>query len=83
MSNDGYYVSPKNAKIMAIVARGWVLVERGKRDEWEELSEEEQKRMEEWNKEFKTYKLPASGEFIDKVEAFANFAETSGGFRIY
>lgn len=83
MSNDGYHVQKKDALLMAAVANGWVLVESGKRIEWEELSEEERKRMEEWNKEFKTYKLPASKELIENVAAFSNFAETSGGFRIY
>lgn len=82
MSNDGYYVSQKNAKLMAAVARGWSVVERGKRSEWEALSEEDQKRMEEWNKEFKTYDLPAHSETIEKVEKFAEFAIKSGGFRI-
>ncbi|MEK4193262.1 hypothetical protein [Paenibacillus sp. FSL L8-0323] len=83
MSMDGYYVTKKNACLMAAVARGWASVERGKREEWESLSEEERTRMEEWNKDFvKTYSLPAALETIEKVEGFADFAEKSGGFRI-
>ncbi|MGG1637207.1 hypothetical protein [Paenibacillus sp. NRS-1760] len=83
MSNDGYYVTQKNAKLMAAVAMGWSTVERGKRSEWESIDEEERARMEEWNKEFKTYNLPAHIETIEKVEKFAEFATKSGGFRIW
>ena len=82
-SNDGFHVTSKQAKIMAHVTRGLVSVERGKVEEWERMSEEERKQMEDWNVTRSIYNLPVRSDFIDKAEKFADWAEKSGGFRIY
>lgn len=81
-SNDGYYVTSKEAKTMAIVARGLVRVERFKADQWGKYSPEMQKEMQGWNGKYKTYNMPVRSDFIDKAEKFADWAEKSGGFWI-
>lgn len=80
--NDGYYVTSKDAKLMSIVARGLVSVEKGKVDEWKNYTPEKQKNIEEWNTKHKIYNLPVREDFIEKAEKFAEWAEKSGGFWI-
>jgi len=81
--NDGFYVTSKQAKIMSVVAKGLVSVERGKWDEWNCLSEEKQKSMKEANNQYlHLYILPVREEFIEKVEKFTEWAEKSSGFKI-
>jgi hypothetical protein len=82
-SNDGYYVSAKKAKLMSTIARGLVQVESFKNNEWDKLSPEKQKQMQEWNDKFKIYNMPVRKDFIEKTEDFAEWAEKSGGFWIY
>ncbi len=81
-SNDGFCVTSKQSKIMAHVARGLVSVEKGKSDEWERMTEEERKQIEEWNTRHRMYNLPVRKDFIEKAEKFAEWAEKSGGFWI-
>lgn len=85
LSNDGYKVTSKEAKAMALVARGYVSVKKFINKEWEELSESERK----LHKEIKSivdnrliYNQQTSNEFLSKIELFADFAEKSGGFCI-
>ena len=81
-SNDGYYVTSKQAKIMAVVARGLVSVEKFKVQQWNEYTPEIQKQMQDWNDKHKLYNMPVREDFINKVENFAEWAEKSGGFWI-
>lgn len=79
LSNDGYKVSSAKAKMMAVVARGIVSKYRFINNEWNELSEEEREKQSkvDW------YVKGVREDFLEKAEKFADWAETSGGFRIY
>lgn len=81
MSNDGGRVSAKEAKQMARMAR--LLAENQKQlhNHFDKLDEVTKKIYEE-NKDNR-YHLPVRKDFIEKIEAFADFAEKSGGFRVY
>ena len=81
-SNDGYYVTSKQAKIMSVVAKGLVSVEKFKRAQWNGYSPERQQQMQEWNNRNKIYNMPVREDFIDKTERFAEWSEKSGGFWI-
>lgn len=82
-SNDGYYVTSKQAKIMSVVAKGLVQVERFKSKQWNDLTAETQQDMREMNDKYKIYNLPVREDFIDKVEKFAEWSKKSGGFWIW
>lgn len=48
---------------------------------WMEEPETERERMQ---KDFRgTYNTPVRRDFVEKVKAFADWAEKSGGFRVY
>lgn len=77
--NDRARVTAAEAKQMAQVAR-WVA------DYQDDLyatfmkePEENRKRMSDSH----IYKLPVRRDFVEKVRAFADWAEKSGGFRVY
>ena len=83
-SNDGYKVSSKEAKMMAIVARGYISVQEFVNKQWSELPEEKRA----WKKESlekgeNYYRREVGVEFLDKIKQFCDFAEKSKGFRIY
>lgn len=83
-SNDGYKVSKAEAKMMAVVARGYVSVKRFINKEWAEIPEEQKNR----EKDFRVpngnliYQQETSEQFLEKMELFADFAEKSDGFKI-
>ena len=82
--NDGFRVPAKEARMMAQIARGLVFVQHGINDEWEALSKEERTRDMAVNEgEFKNlYRTPVREDFLDRVSAFADWADRSKGFRI-
>lgn len=78
VSNDGFKVTPSEAKAMAKLFRGYVFVKRAIREEWEKKTEEEKEILLSVNKRA----APPGEEFINKVEGLIDFCEQSGGFRI-
>jgi hypothetical protein len=79
VSNDGYKVLASEAKALSKLFRGYVAVKRAILEDWDKLSEEQQKWYETINKDAK----PPCSDFLDKIEKLADFCEQSGGFRIY
>lgn len=77
--NDGFYVAAKEAKAMAIAARGLVKTKRWINAEWNKLNPEEKEKYEKC--EF--YKKATREDFIRKVEQFVDWAEKSQGFGIW
>lgn len=85
VSNDGYTVSAKEAKMLACVMRGFVTVQRFVNSEFEALSAEEKKAIEdsENNMNFKSYyRMRWHEDRMRQLEAIADFCEKSGGFTI-
>lgn len=78
-SNDGYYVTSKNAKLMAQLTRVIVNGEHIFARDWEKLSDD--------RKNFFSNSLGIQGavrdDFLDRAEQFADWAEKSKGFWIY
>lgn len=77
--NDGAKVNSAEAKQMAQLAR-WVA------DYQDSLYELYMKEPEERRKHMQDntlYKVPVRRDFVERVRAFADWAEKSGGFRIY
>jgi hypothetical protein len=85
VSNDGYSISSSEAKMMAIIARGFVSVQRFINKELSQYPEDEQNKM----KDAKTYNgkplynTAWHEDRLVQIEQFANFAESSKGFRIH
>lgn len=85
VSNDRYKVTAKEAKMIAHVFRGFVTVQRFVNNEFEALSPEEKKAIEdsESNMNFKSYYRGRWHEDrMKEIERIAEFAENSGGFII-
>lgn len=85
-SNDGYKVTAKQAKMMACVMRGFASVQRFVNSEFEALSPEEKKAIEdsEKNINFKSYYRQRWHEDrLKQIEKIADFFELSGGFSIH
>lgn len=79
--NDGARVSAKEAKQMAMVAR-WVADHEDRLHElWMRLSDAERERRS--SHHGRLYRIPVRRDFVDKARAFADWAEKSGGFRVY
>lgn len=81
MYNDGGKVTAKEAKEMAKMARLIVANQERLHKYFDKLSEEDKKRYQE-NKN-KLYHLPVRKDFVEKVKNFADWAEKSGGFKVY
>lgn len=79
--NDGAKVSAKEAKQMAQLARWIVTKQRAMHFHYEKSPDEEKKLMQE--DRFKIYTLPVRKDWVDLLEQFADWAEKSGGFRVY
>lgn len=81
MHNDGGYVSAKEAKDMAKIAR--LLAEQQDRlhFHFEKLDKNAKERYE--KNEHKLYNLPVRKDFIQKIRDYADFAEKSGGYKVY
>lgn len=79
--NDGARVSASEAKQMAQVARWLADYQDALYREWEKIPEAERERMIESTR--LNYNVPVRRDFVEKVRAFAAWAEKSGGFRVY
>jgi hypothetical protein len=77
--NDGFRVTADESRAMAMAAAGLVRVERWVAEEWNKLSEAERADAE----RYEFYKKPVRADFIDKTQAFAEWALKSGGFSIW
>ena len=85
VSNDGYKVSAKEAKMIAHVFRGFVTVQRFVNAEFEALAPEEKKAIEESEKNvnFRSYYRQRWHEDrLKEIEKIADFLDLSGGFTI-
>jgi hypothetical protein len=79
--NDGARVTSKEAKQMAEIAE-WIADYQDTLHEcYQREPEEDRQRMESDNSGL--YKLPARRDFIEKMRRFAEWARTSGGFRVH
>ena len=79
--NDGARVTAAEAKQMAQVARWLADYQDDLYAQW--MKEPEEKRTQMENTGGRLYKLPVRRDFVDKVQGFAEWAEKSGGFRVY
>lgn len=84
VSNDGYYVTSSQAKMMSIVIDGFISVHRFIRKEIDSLPQERVKEMEQANERlsWKTYNIPYPTSHLDKLEAISKFLKNSKGFYI-
>jgi hypothetical protein len=84
-SNDGYKVSATEAKMMAKVGRGYLIVQRHVNKQWDEI-DPEIRRIEENAKSLDDgkplYRKYVHEDYLKKIEAFCDFAEKSKGFKI-
>lgn len=94
ISNDGFEVTADEAKIMARIARNFVLIQRtlpdenateGMESKAEFKRDDVMKLMQEAMHPGSRKKWPVKirPDFIDKFEKFANWMEKSGGFEIW
>jgi hypothetical protein len=82
-NNDGYQISSKDAKELAKRIREFLDSNKTLRKEWDGYDEQTQKQMQQAHEKEKLYNIPIlNDELLAKWEAFADFAEKSGGFRI-
>jgi hypothetical protein len=79
--NDGARVSAAEAKDMARVALWLAEYHDDFYAQWMKEPEDNRKRMQ--DSDSRLYKLPVRRDFVEKVRAFAAWATTSGGFRVY
>ena len=79
--NDGARVTAAEAKDMAKVARWLADYQDDLYAQWMKEPEESRKRME--DSPSRLYKLPVRRDFVEKVRAFADWAEKSGGFSVH
>lgn len=77
-SNDGYKVTSMEAKMMAVIARGFVSVQRFVNKEWEEVPKAELPNYE----ASPYYRKKMHEDHLEFLEKFADWAEQSGGFTI-
>lgn len=81
MHNDGGHVSAKEAKEMARMAR--LVAEQQDRlhFHFDRAAQATKERYE--KNEYKLYNLPVRKDFIQKIRDFADFAEKSGGYKVF
>lgn len=79
--NDGARVTAKEAKQMAQIARWVADYQDTLREVWMQQSEEDRIHQQDNNR--RLYNVPVRQDFVDKIRAFADFAEKSGGFRVH
>lgn len=81
MYNDGGKISAKEAKEMAKVARLVAKQQDMLQEHFDSLDEATQRKYR--DNTLKLYKLPVRKDFVQKLKDFADFAEKSGGFKVY
>lgn len=79
--NDGAQVSAKEAKQMAMVARWIADYQDDLYAQWMKEPEEKRQRMQ--DNPSSLYKTPVRRDFVEKIRAFAEWADLSGGFAVY
>lgn len=79
--NDGARVTAKEAKQMAQIARWVADYQYTLHELWMQQTEEE--RGHQANNNHRLYNVPVRRDWVDKLRAFADFAEKSGGFRVW
>lgn len=77
--NDGARITAAEAKEMAKVARWVADYQDALHSEWEKMLDAERIRI----AALQDRNVPVRRDFVEKVRAFADWAEKSGGFRIY
>lgn len=84
VTNDGYKVSATEAKAMALMARGYVSVQRYVNKEWTKIPEGDVKHYEESTgyRGMPTYRGKMHEDHLMFLEKFADWAEKSKGFTI-
>ena len=84
VSNDGFKVSSFEAKAMANCAWGYITVKKFINSEYEKMDEEDVKTKKTYTFEgIKMYEQPVGDSFLEQLDKFAVFAESSGGFSIW
>lgn len=84
--NDGAKVTAKEAKLMSVLALSIADYQDSLREQYELLSDEDKDVI---NKGYRglslehLYNIPVRRDFVERLRAFAEFAKSSGGFRIY
>lgn len=79
--NDGARVTAKEARQMAQIAR-WIAEHQGRvYEQW--MLEPEQERARMVKNDHRIYEPPIRRDFITGLMEFADWAEKSGGFRVY
>jgi len=79
--NDGARVTAAEAKEMAKVARWVADYQDDLYAQWMKEPEESRQRMQDNTN--RLYKCPVRRDFVEKVRAFAEWAEKSGGFTVH
>ncbi len=82
VSNDGYKVTSSEAKMMAVVIRGYISVQKFVNKEWDEIEPIKRKSDEEYNESAKIFRSYLHNDHLEKLEKIADFMEQSGGFKI-
>lgn len=80
-ANDGARISASEAKQMAQIARWVADLQDSLYAEWEKMPASEQQRMR--DDRTRLYTLPVRRDFVEETRAFADWAEKSGGFRVW
>jgi len=82
--NDGFRVTAAQARAMALAARGLVAVKESINDTWASLdaiTADKYKRADVLG--LSLYQQPVRDDFIEKAQAFADWAEQSQGFAVW
>lgn len=83
VTNDGYRVGARDAKILARLLRELADVHDHRRRAFDAESEEWRNRVTALSSRDQVYKLPVRADFVAQMRGFAEWAERSGGFRVY
>jgi len=75
ISNDGFPVTDEEAKIMARMARNFVAIQRSIPSDQVDPGPDVQEIMRPWPRRIRA-------DFVDRIEAFAEWAPGTGGFQI-
>lgn len=81
--NDGFFVGAEKARAMAHQARLIVDYQRRLMQQWEGLTDEQRCDIEKNGMSRSIYNRPVRSDFVDRAEAFADWAGKSRGFYIW
>ena len=80
--NDGAEVTADESKELSKVARWIARIERARLNQWNEIPDEEKKRMQDAPHSTFIYDFPLKEQIVSIFEKFADWSEKSGGFTI-